>query len=707
MRSATDNTETRLQIEGMTCAACVRRVEKALTKVAGVEEANVSFATHTATIKHGQSVPAQLLAQAVEKAGYGAKTAIERIDLAKEAKKAWLRFLFAAYPSLPLIVISMGWHPRPPTIDLFLWFLTTPVVFGPGFVFLKGAWKSLLAKTATMDTLVAVGVLSAWGVSTYQLFAHWGHMVSHGVYLESAAAIVTLVLLGRFLQANAKRSMSDAVRKLLDLAPEIATVLRDGKELEIASAELAIGDIVLVRPGARIPVDAEVISGASFVDESLLTGEPMAVEKATGDPVTGGTINGQGALTIRVSRIGSESTLARIAELVERAQGSRAPMQSLADKISSVFVPIVILIALAVLLVGRDWASAVAVLVVACPCALGLATPTALVVGVGRASQLGVLVKDGAALERAAHVKTVLLDKTGTLTAGKPVLTAVCVEGPWLDTEAIAQAAAAESGSEHPIARAIRAAGDAQPQAVPPASDFQAFAGHGIRALVEGLEIRIGKPDGSESGDLRQFVLDHEGTGSTVVVARREDGAVAAFAVSDTVAPDSEQTIQQLRAIGLEPVMVTGDQPLSARAVAAKLGIEQVEAGVLPEGKAEIANKYKAHGMVAMVGDGINDAAALATADLGIAMRHGADIAMETADIGLLRSGPSGIPIVFRLARATLGTIKRNLFWAFIYNVCMIPLAAFGRLDPMLAASAMAMSSVSVVMSSLWLKRFR
>lgn len=689
----------------MTCAACVRRVERALVKIPGVAEANVSFATHTATVKLGDAVSIELLTSAIEKAGYGAKLAAERVDLAKEAQKARQRFLFAAVPSLPLIAVSMLWHPRPPLVDLLLLILTTPIVFGPGFVFLKGAWKALLNKTATMDTLVAVGVLAAWGISTYTLIAHWGHTASHGVYLESAAAIVTLILFGRFLEANAKRSMSDAVRKLLDLAPETATRMADGIEEEVPSASLRASDLVLVRPGARIPVDATVVSGDSFVDESLLTGEPMPVEKSPGDPVTGGTINGQGALTIQVSRAAAESTLARIAALVERAQGSRAPMQSLADRISSVFVPIVILIALSVLVIGRDWASAVAVLVVACPCALGLATPTALVVGVGRASQLGVLVKDGAALERAAHARTVLLDKTGTLTLGKPTVVGVAVEGGWTEDEALAVIAASEVGSEHPIARAIRSAAVEKGLVIPASDGFVATPGQGIKASVSGMEVRVGRPDAT--AHFAGFRDSHESSGATVVIAHRQDGSSAALAIADRIAPDSLPTIQQLKHLNLTPVMVTGDQLRPAHAVASELGIEKVEAGVLPEGKAEIATRYKQQGIVAMVGDGINDAAALATADLGIAMRHGADIALETADIGLLRSGPSGIPLVFRLARATLATIKRNLFWAFIYNVCMIPLAALGKLDPMLAASAMALSSVSVVMSSLWLKRFR
>lgn len=731
-----ETTETELKIDGMTCASCVRRVEKALSKDAGVTSASVNFATHTATVHHAPELDPSKLVAAVDAAGYAAKVMDEdihahhsasehaehlRMESASELAKMRANLVLSTALTIPLVAISMLWHPRPELMNWLLLALATPVTFWCGRQFFVVALKALRHGTTTMDTLVALGSFAAWAYSSYALIRHagHGHMQSEHIYFETGAVIVTLILLGRYLEAKAKTRMSDSIRKLMDLAPKVATVVEEHGERQIPASELTMGMIVRVKPGEGVPTDGTVVDGESYVNEAMVTGEPMPVHKTAGSSVTGGTLNEQGTFTFRVEKVGSETMLAQITRLVQRAQGSKAPLQGLADKVSSVFVPIVILIAIATVItyvmLGHSLESGliagVAVLVIACPCALGLATPTALMVGTGRGAELGVLVKDGEALERAGNVKTVLLDKTGTLTEGKPRLTDVRVFGSWTENEAIEWAAGLESASQHPVSKAVVARAIELGQPIRSPETFETVSGMGIRGRSNGKDGWIGRSSWVESeagpydDDERLAIEELVEAGKTVFVARSTQGT-AVFAVSDVLVPTAKTAIDELKELGVNPVMVTGDNRRSAGIVAAQVGISEVEYEVLPHQKAEVVEKFQALGSTAMVGDGINDAPALAKADLGIAMGHGTDVALETAGVTLLRADLRGVVRAIRLSRATLSTIKWNLFWAFIYNVVMIPLAALGMLSPMLAAGAMAFSSISVVLNSLRLRRF-
>jgi Cu+-exporting ATPase len=728
--------ETSIFIKGMTCASCVRRVESALVKKGGVESAVVSFATHHATVRHDIALEKTQLLEAVEGAGYTAKlvkhdphaghSASEhaehlRVESEGELVKMRANLWISVVLTIPLVFVSMLWHPRAEWANWSLLLLGTPAIFWCGRQFFAVAARAIRHGSTTMDTLVAMGTGAAWIYSTYSLLAHQGHahMQSEHIYYETGAVIVLLVLLGRYLEARAKSRMSDSIRKLMDLAPKEASVVKpDGSEQKMPLTQVLQDMIIRVRPGERVPVDGIVTEGESFVDESMVTGEPVPVSKKTGDSVTGGTVNDQGSFLFRATHVGSETMLAQIASMVQRAQGSRAPLQGLADKVSSVFVPAVIGIAVLTVLVyaisGRGVEpgilAAVAVLVIACPCALGLATPTALMVGTGRGAELGILVKDGEALERAGSIKTVLLDKTGTITQGKPHLTDIVISGSWSDQEALTIAAALESQSEHPIARAVVKKAKDLVLAVPQPESFEAIRGKGVKGTLSGEMAIIGKLSwvaelATVPEDVRQTFEELESMGKTVFVLQTGMN-YAVLAVSDVVGEYSAEAIRLLKQIGVEPVMVTGDNRRAAAAVANQVGVERVEAQVLPQDKAEFVRKYQVAGRVGMVGDGINDAPALAQADLGIAMGHGTDVAMETAGVTLLRSDLRGVAQAIRLARATLSTIKWNLFWAFVYNVVMIPLAALGLLSPMLAAGAMAFSSVSVILNSLRLRSF-
>jgi len=723
--------ETQLAVSGMTCASCVARVERTLKKQPGVSDVAVNYATHQATIHHTSEIePAQLVA-AVDKAGYGAEVLEEdihaghsasehaehlRMESESELRKIRQNLYLAIALTAPTFALSMFWHPRPVWANWLLFVLATPVIFYTGRNFFKVAVKALLHGSTTMDTLIAMGSGAAWAYSTAALFLHSDpHHQSEHIYFETGAVIVTLILLGRFLEARAKTRMSDAIRKLMNLAPKTATVVAlDGSEQEIDVSIIRPGFLIRVRPGERIAVDGVVTEGESFVDESMITGEPLPVSKKAGDEVTGGTVNDRGTLVFRAERVGKDTTLAHIARLVQRAQGSKAPMQSLADRVSGVFVPAVILIALgtlvAYLVLGHGFESAmiaaVAVLVIACPCALGLATPTALMVGTGRGAELGILIKDGEALERAGNVKTILLDKTGTLTKGQPALTDLRAFGGWTDDEALTFAAELESASEHPIARAVVAEAKRRGLEVATPASFEAIRGKGVKT-ADGMVGRLTWI--SESQAVPEEVVrlhnEFESAGKSAFVVRGPyDYAV--LAVSDTIGEHSAEAVRGLKDLGVEPVMVTGDNPRAAEAVAKQVGIDRVHAGVLPGEKADHVRDYQSDGAVGMVGDGINDAPALAQADLGIAMGTGTDVAIETAGVTLLRSDLRGVAQAVRLARATLSTIKGNLFWAFGYNVVMIPLAAMGKLSPMLAAGAMAFSSISVILNSLRLRRF-
>lgn len=736
-----DLNQTELQIEGMTCASCVRRVERALAKVPGVNEASVNFANERATVVTDGSVDADRLMKAVEDAGYSAKPhgihphheALEDMadhsahllpETDEATRAARTNLLTAAVLTVPTVLLSMLWHPRPEWANWVLFALATPVTFWSGRQFFQVTWKALKHFSATMDTLIAMGAGAAWAYSTYALFAFagHGHHQSENVYFETGAVIVTLILLGRFLEARAKGNMSGAIKKLMGLAPKTATVVHgNGHEMEVPIEKVRVGDQVRVRPGEKLAVDGVVVDGESYVDESMLTGEPVPVGKKAGDAVTGGTVNGSGSLVYRATKVGADTALAQIVRMVERAQGSKAPVQKLADQVSAVFVPIVILIALGTFLyykfaLGADLGGAllpaVAVLVIACPCALGLATPTALIVGTGRGAEMGVLIKDGTALERAGAVRTVLLDKTGTITRGTPSLTEVAAFGLPAD-QALALAAAAEVPSEHPVARAIVQGAKERGIDLLKAESFRAHGGRGVEAIVDGHHVLVGNPrlmsewSITVSPEAEGRLSELEKAGNTAMLAAVNGQLAAVLAVADTVSEHSAEAVRELQSLGLTPVMVTGDNRAAAEAVASQVGIHDVEAQVLPGDKADIVRRYQAQGATAMVGDGVNDAPALAQADLGIAIGTGTDVAMETASVTLLRADLRGVAQAIRLARATLNTIRWNLVWAFGYNVVMIPLAMTGRLSPMLAAGAMAFSSISVILNSLRLRGFK
>jgi Cu+-exporting ATPase len=724
-RTSTAPAALRLQIEGMTCASCVMRVEKALGKVPGVSSAQVNLATETAEVQMA-AADAAALATAVEKAGYHARV------LAPEAQPgagsaplphAW-PVLLAAALSLPLLLPMLA---GPFGADRMLpgWLqlaLATPVQFWLGARFYRAGWGALRAGTGNMDLLVALGTSAGYGLSVYLLFKHAGHGVPH-LYFEASSVVITLVLLGKWLEARAKRQTMDAIRALHALRPETARVRRAGREIEVPLTQVTVGDLVAVRPGERVPVDGLVTEGASHVDESLITGESLPVARHAGDKVTGGAINAEGLLLVRTTAVGAESTLARIVRLVESAQAGKAPIQRLVDRVSAVFVPVVLAIALLTLLGwglgGGDWEAAilnaVAVLVIACPCALGLATPTAIMAGTGIAARRGILIKDAQALELAHQVTAVAFDKTGTLTEGRPEL--VAAEPSHGDRATLlAIAAAIQAGSEHPLARAVLAA--AQRENIPQraASGLHAVAGRGMAAELEGRELRLGSTRWmAESnvalGPLRERAEQLQAEGRTVSWVAEVGTAprlLGLLAFGDTLKPAAAVAVRSLREQGVRSVLVTGDNRGSAEAVARQLGIDEVRAEVLPENKARIVAELKAAGaVVAMVGDGINDAPALAAADVGIAMSTGTDVAMQAAGITLMRGDPALVADAIDLSRRTYAKIRQNLFWAFVYNVIGVPLAAFGLLNPVLAGAAMALSSVSVVGNALLLKRWK
>jgi len=712
-----------LDLTGMHCASCVGRVERFLKKVPGVEDASVNLATNRAFVAFdpAQAQPSMLIA-AAERAGYGAAPVSATPNVQAAGRDPALVNLFGAAvltaPVLLFSMLTMGMGHAAWTEWLFA-ALTAAVVFGFGRQFYTGAWSALThGGTATMDTLVALGASAAYFSSLAQLI--W---TSHPkVYFETAATIVTLILLGRWLESGAKKRASTAIQSLLALAPKTARLVTEtGEERDILIGLLKPGQTVRVRPGEKVAVDGMVVSGASAVDESLLTGESLPVEKSIGDSVIGGTVNGSGTLLYQATAVGPDTVLAQMVRLVEQAQGSKAPIQRLADKVAGVFVPAVL--GIAVLTFGvwllalhagfaAALAPAVAVLVIACPCALGLATPTAIIVGTGRGASLGILIKNGDALERAHRVSEVLLDKTGTVTHGKPVLTDVVLHNGLDRTALLRLAASAEAGSEHPLAAAIVAGSQS---ALAQASAFTNYPGFGIEAFVDGKTIRVGTAAFLEQhavpltpnaqADLAR--LETEGKTAVFVAVGSEEAGI--LAVADTVRPGARDAVTRLTQMGLRVSLLTGDSRRVAEAVAKDAGITEVEAEVLPGGKADVVKKRQQGGAasIAMVGDGVNDAPALAQADLGIAMARAADVALEAADITLLRSDLNGVADAILLSRRTMRTIKQNLFWAFAFNTVGIPLAACGLLNPMLAALAMAFSSVAVVTNSLRLKTVR
>ena len=720
-----------LRIQGMTCASCVARVEKALKAVPGVLGAEVNLATETAQVEATRLVDLAQLIAAVGKAGYRASDAAAAPSAGAPAAPAarglpdWWPIGVAALLSLPLVLPMLA---MPFGLDWSLngWLqllLATPVQFWLGARFYKAGWKALKARAGNMDLLVALGTSAGYGLSVYQLFAHSGHGMSHQLYFEASAVVITLVLLGKWLEGRAKRQTTEAIRALQALRPETARVRGLHGDVEMPIARVQAGDLVVVRPGERIPVDGEIVEGQSEVDESLITGESLPVHKEPGSRVTGGAVNAEGLLLVRTTAVGAESTLSRIVRLVESAQAKKAPIQRLVDRVSEVFVPVVLFIALITLLgwglVSGDWTqgilNAVAVLVIACPCALGLATPTAIMAGTGVAARHGILIKDAEALEQAHRIDTVAFDKTGTLTEGRPTLMAAeAVDG---DRDAfLRQAAAVQAGSEHPLARAVmEAAGTQTLPTRPITSELRAVAGRGMAARVDGRELRLGSTRYMEELGVslerlaaRMAVLQAEGrTISWLADVSDAPRLIGLLAFGDRIKSTAARAVASLRAAGVATVLVTGDNRGSAAVAGRELGIEQVEAEVLPEDKAGLIARLKAGGrVVAMVGDGINDAPALAAADVGIAMSTGTDVAMHAAGITLMRGDPALVADAIDISRRTYRKIRQNLFWAFAYNVVGIPLAAFGLLNPMLAGAAMAFSSVSVVGNALLLKQW-
>lgn len=701
-----------LQIEGMHCAACVARVERALKKVAGVENVNVNFALHSATID-GTEIENDTLIAAVEKAGYGAH---EIADLpATEGPKS-MDFWISLTLSVPLAALSMLWHDRPVIWNWVLFGLATPVVFYCGRGFLIRGWKAAVTGSSTMDTLVALGSLAAWGYSLWGLLSEPPHHHSSDrIYFEVGAVVITLVLLGKQLEARASARMESSIQALVRLAPSIATVIIDGKQVDKSVASLVSGDIILLRPGERVSVDGTVVEGSSEIDESMLTGEPMPTTKRTGDTIHAGTLNRVGSLIYRAEKVGRETLLSQIAQAVAKAQSSKAPMQKLADRISAFFVPVVLLIAVVALVVNGllapGWehglSRAVAVLLIACPCSLGLATPTALIVAMGKGAELGILIKDGDTLQKLARVGRVIFDKTGTLTVGRPRLLAMQTAHGVDQGLALRVAASLEFPSEHPIGKSITAAVPDQDRWS--VQNFKALEGAGVEGEVEGNHFQILKlePDQLLPKELASSRDQMLSQGRTICGLWVDGRCMMLFGLGDEPAQHAAMAIEQLIQMNLCTEMLTGDSLAAAKHIAQFVGIEQITAGVHPVEKADFVRKRQESERVAMVGDGINDAPALAEAEVGIAMGQGSDVALNASGVTLLRSDLRGVPQAIRLARQTMRVIYWNLFWALGYNVLMIPLAITGILNPMLASAAMALSSVSVVLHSLSLRRFR
>jgi len=738
-------------IEGMSCAACVARVEQALSSVPGVVSASVNLASGKATVEYMEGTDIARLRRVVEDAGYklGSEAqTLEDVTIAAQRELRGVRNRFIVAAVLAALVMALMWAPEFVGKPYLLWALATPVQFWAGWRFYRGAWGALRHKTADMNTLIATGTSAAYFYSMVavllpKLFAGAG--IELGLYFDTSAMIIALVLLGRFLEARARGQTSEAIKKLIGLKPKTAIVIRDGEEREILVDDVQLGDLILVRPGERVPVDGVVRQGYSSIDESMITGESIPVDKKLGDEVIGGTINKTGSFQFEATKIGKDTTLAQIIRLVEEAQGSKAPIQRLADVIASYFVPIVIGIAIVTFIVWFFIGPApsltfallnfIAVLIIACPCALGLATPTAIMVGTGRGAENGVLIRSAEALERSQRITTVLMDKTGTLTQGEPRVTDIIASSPWSKEEVLRLAASAEHGSEHPLGEAMVKAALERKLKLPPASAFTAIPGLGVEALVKNKKLLVGnlrfiEEKGLSLNRLKKEAERLRAKGKTVMFLGIDNKVVGIIALADTIKPDARAAVSELHKMGVEVAMLTGDNWRTAEAIAQEVGIDRVLAEVLPEHKAQEVKKLQDEGrVVAMVGDGINDAPALAQADVGIAIGTGTDVAMETGDITLISGDLMGIVTAISLSKRTVRTIKQNLFWAFAYNTALIPVAAgvfylafgksgvpsglhfilgeYGFLNPILAAAAMAASSITVVSNSLRLRQFK
>jgi Cu+-exporting ATPase len=734
-----------ISVGGMTCAACVNRVEKTLRALPGVAKADVNFATERATvIFDGDRADRGDFRKAIEDLGYEVRgfEGESPVDREAEARRQEIhrlkqKFLFSAIMTGIIMLGSMpDWFPWVPRLlqeYRVLFILATPVQFWAGWQFYRGFWAATKHRTSDMNTLIAVGTTAAYAYSTVIAFfpgtfhAAGDHL---GVYFDTSAMIIALILLGKFLEAVAKGHTSEAIKRLMGLRPKTARVIREGREADIPVEDVRRGDLVVVRPGEKIPVDGIVREGHSAVDESMLTGESLPVEKNPDSEVMGATLNKTGSFVFEATKVGRETALAQIIRLVEEAQGSKAPIQRLADKVAGIFVPVVIVIAAATFTIWFFFGpkptftlallNFVAVLIIACPCAMGLATPTAIMVGTGRGAENGILIKSGESLELIHRISAVIFDKTGTLTQGKPVVTDIVAHNGFRNDQILRWSASIEKSSEHPLGEAIVNA--AKEKGIPfvPLENFEALPGHGVRAKIEGKDFLLGnlrwiEENGIALNGLRQEAERFAGEGKTPMILSREGMAAGVLAVADTLKPHSQETVKALHRMGLEVLMITGDNEATARAIASEIGIDRVMAEVLPWQKSEQVKKLQNEGkVVAMVGDGINDAPALAQADIGIAIGTGTDVAMESADITLITGDLRAVITAIQLSRRTIRTIKQNLFWAFFYNVLGIPVAAgilypfWGiLLNPMFASAAMAFSSVSVVTNSLRLRRFK
>ncbi|MNB90955.1 Copper-exporting P-type ATPase A [compost metagenome] len=715
-----------LSIDGMTCASCVGRVERALGKVAGVKSVSVNLANERAHLELLGQVDPQTLIAAVTKAGYTASVweaehppADNQQQRLHRERLALIMAIVLALPLvLPMLLQPFGVHWMLPAWVQFA--LATPVQFIFGARFYVAAWKAVRAGAGNMDLLVALGTSAGYGLSVYEWATAAGRMPH--LYFEASAVVIALVLLGKYLESRAKRQTASAIRALEALRPERAIRVIDGHEQDVAISALRLNDLVMVKPGERFPVDGEVIEGQSHADEALISGESLPVPKQPGDKVTGGAINGEGRLLVRTQALGAETVLARIIRLVEDAQAAKAPIQKLVDKVSQVFVPTVLLIALATLIgwwlygapMETALINAVAVLVIACPCALGLATPTAIMAGTGVAARYGILIKDAEALERAHEVSAVVFDKTGTLTSGAPRIAHLsAIDGN--EASLLQRAGALQRGSEHPLAKAVLDACAERHLKVVDVSESQSLTGRGIAGTLEGRRLALGnrrllEDSGLSAGPLADSAIAWEQEGRTLswlIEQSPEPQVLGLFAFGDTLKPGALQAVQQLSARNISSHLLTGDNRGSAKVVAEALGIQDVHAEVLPADKAATVAALKETGVVAMVGDGINDAPALAAADIGIAMGGGTDVAMHAAGITLMRGDPRLVPAALEISRKTYAKIRQNLFWAFVYNLIGIPLAVFGVLNPVLAGAAMALSSVSVVSNALLLKTWK